>query len=266
MSMRRATSDTGLVEEAGVVVGIGLGYDFTTEHECGIRQLLHAFKVDTDQLGYASRRNTIVPAGLAFFDLGLSEQGGGAVLGYMPDRDEHEAGKALERHARDGNLRFYGDDEQIVGAWDDSSFGIHVRPEHSKLLHSLSEAFRTKNGVIVASSPKAFGNPGLNILDYRLIPEEIRTAAIEQDKAQRVKRATMERLQEESGVFPALEAAGIEEGRDYVFLGVRDLDKGGNANWWLNGFGSVCGWFPTEDLLAWARGEGPLAGVGRGSR
>ncbi|MBR9702810.1 hypothetical protein GOV10_02130, partial [Candidatus Woesearchaeota archaeon] len=57
-----------------------------------------------------------------------------------------------------------------------------------------------------------------------------------------------------SGIHELLE----EKGKEYIFLGVKSFDKEDNAEWWLNGYGSVCGWYNTEDLKLWAEDKGPV--------
>ncbi|MBU2637587.1 MAG: hypothetical protein KJ955_01300 [Nanoarchaeota archaeon] len=61
--MQRTTNDTAFIKDnANRVIGVNLGWDFTTEHECGICPLIEAFGLPLEEeLGFEARRNTKVP-------------------------------------------------------------------------------------------------------------------------------------------------------------------------------------------------------------
>ncbi len=76
--MRRAFHDGGFCySEDGSVWAVALGFDFTAEHECGVRNIHDDFGVGkAASKGIESRRMTIVPEGLSFY---RARDGGEAV-------------------------------------------------------------------------------------------------------------------------------------------------------------------------------------------
>lgn len=257
--MRQTIHDLDvLTDEQGNLVGINLGYEYAAEHEGGIGTLMKHFGFKTEELGFDSRRNTLVPSGLVFHETKKS-----AVLVYDMYFDKDKDNPA--DYHKSSELHLWNEDKQIMAcAWDERSFGIRVlknSSEESKkmveLLKSLHKALLEKNGVLaVQGRTNPFGGTGLMVLDYTKIPENLLQKSRETDKANRELKAKLKKLEEESGVIPLLQKAG----KRWIYLGANRLDDDGNPMWWLNPLDrdAHANWYTTEDLKLWAEDKGPV--------
>ena len=219
--MERSTLETDFVTIDDKVIGVNLGFDFVAEHEFGIKHLQQDFGFQVEnELGFEARKNTIVPEGFIYCE-NLKEDS--AVLLYN---------SSLE-HSLDGELSFLLN-RSLVAAWDESSFGVRVKSEHKFILKNLYDAFIDRNGVITLSgSNNPFSNSGLTLLDYRLIPGNVKEEVRENDRVFREEQALFRRLEEESGVYGLLKKSG----KNFYALGVRKLSEEGEPLWWLNPVG-----------------------------
>lgn len=64
--MRAAFNDIEVMKIDGKLVGFGLGADFCSEHEWGIKELARTFKIDNDKIGVDGRKINYCPDKLLF--------------------------------------------------------------------------------------------------------------------------------------------------------------------------------------------------------
>jgi hypothetical protein len=251
--MRRAFSDTDVITDSnGQIIGVNLGYDYCAEHEWGINSLYRSFGMKLeDELGYESRKNTVVPEKLFH----ISKKGSAVLIfhPYFSSPKDLEHVIKRELYLSDGP-----EGKKMVGAWDESSFGLHVPLAQREIPKMLYDAFQANNGVIMLSGKKnPFANNGLLLLDYAQIPEDIKVQARADDKAGREQQAMFRKMEQESGVFELLKNSG----KRFYYLGIRRLDEKGQPSWWLNPSEQhkyESGWYTTEQLKLWAEDKGPV--------
>jgi hypothetical protein len=251
--MRRSFNDTDFIKDDNKrIIGVNLGFDFCAEHEVGIKGLYRSFGMKLkDELGFESKRNTLVPQRLFYF-----LEKGSAVLVFNPYAESPKNLEWVMKH--DLYLRNHDGVDKVAGAWDEESFGLHVPSAQNGVPKMLYDAFQAKNGVITLSrSNNPFAGSGLMLLDYTKIPEEAKIKAREDDKSYREEQRKFRQMEKESGVYELLENSG----KRFFYLGVQKLDKDGQPLWWLNPYDQQTyswGWYHTEDLKKWANNEGPV--------
>lgn len=238
MGIRRSYSGFDFMRspKEGDIIGVSLGYDFCSEHEHGIRQLQEDFGLKINKkYGFEARKNNIVPPGLFCSN---------NMLVYPKSQ--------LEFIIKE-ELLSIGHGE-IASAWCEHSFAVSVVPKYSGALVSLYDAFKGKNGVIMLSGrTNPFANSGLILLNYRLIPKEMKDEFYEKDKKYHAEQRMFRKLEQESGIFELLK----DNGKEFWSLHIGRLDENGEPSWWLNARGNF-GWYKTEDLRQWAENKGPV--------
>jgi len=154
-------------------------------------------------------------------------------------------------------LRLY-ENEELSGAWDESSFGVNARMGYKEAIKGLYNALAHKEGVIMFGGRiGAFGNPGLLLLNYPMIPEDLKKGFRENDREKREEKVLYRKLEQESGVFEALG----ESGKTFLSLSIKGIGKDGEPRWWLNPLMQNiynAGWYTTKELMQWAKNEGPI--------
>lgn len=267
--MRRATQETQwLLTNSGELLGIALGFDFCSEHEWGVRPLQEAFGLPRGVAeGVNARKITALPAVLEYLAF------------TRPARDKHRAGQSaacIVGHAQPWGtpaetlaaareeLRFYSEpgdrwhrpESDLVGAWDEKSFGVLVRGEENiRKLGELHEAFTRKDIVLTLGKSCGFLRSfGLTFLIDSRIDEGTRVAVLEKDR-------------DYKRLLAAAKATGIEKrlrqaGMRWFALSPAWVDQEKRqVHFWLNPMEQSrfeSGWFSVADLDAWAKGEGPV--------
>lgn len=235
----------------GEVIGISLGWDATTEHECGIRPLRDQFGVvSAGHLGMARHRSVVVPP-MYWHD--------------QPDEVLWIAPAprfAVPDTYRDGPLRFrtllakvpyqYG----LSGAWSDGSFGLRAKdPDAQVAVRRLYDAALSRC-LFLALSPEGLGT-GFVLLDCEGIPEHVQAQWVVEDRQRDADRREWDAAWEAAGVRKAMLAAGLG-----AFSVGRSLSRrDGVLYGWLNPENQRryrAGWYTIAQLLAWTRGEGPV--------
>ena len=259
--MRRAFHDGGFFySEDGSVWAVALGFDFTAEHEWGVKDIHSDFGVGAGaSRGIESRRMTIVPEGLSFY---RARDGGEALLSYLIGGFGGEVQKAssLRNHSE---LKFYNalfhrepePRDDFVAAWDSGYFGIHVRgTENVAALKAMYEGFKRKEIVFGMSPAKGWLGSGLLFALESAFDDEEKAAILEKDKSH-------ERL------LKAFAASGIEKTLRQADCGYYALkptwadEDESEIRFWLNPSQQQennSGWFSLIDLEAWVKGEGPI--------
>lgn len=169
-------------------VGISLGADFTSEHELGITGIKRSFGLRNDDpklFGFESRRNTLVPSKKESFP------------GYFTDEffffeKKESCGFVFnysEKHLDcllNNELCIYDwrdEHDELAGAWDEKSFGVHTLNAHKELVKDVFDALQTKNGIIMRGGRVSpLENQGLIIADLRKITKETQDKFFNADK------------------------------------------------------------------------------------
>jgi hypothetical protein len=250
-----------------LLLGVNLSADFTAEHEWGIREIKEAFGLpekDAEGVyGLARRRIACVPKGLMWakyaakhfmssFDVrrGLAKKSGNITVrneGFVYHDWYYEEPEKL---ALNSELSGVG----LRGAWSEDDFAaISSKPEEIEALREIYDEFGKLNIAICFSGAlPAFDNPGLVFAIADRLPQAVLEDWYQHDVDQ-------ERIKNE------VEASGIEKllreaGKTYYALRP-ERQKDGSLKFWLNPMEqrqNNYGWFPLEDLQAWARNEGPI--------
>ena len=181
--MRNGSHDALILEHDGEFIGVNLGWDFTAEHEWGIKDLTRAFGIvgtsrnkgllgigAKDVVGVEARQVNDIPKRLS-----LIIKGDFTYLTYLDTWDDKYAlTDETPKKELDRIIGSYGDRE-LVTAWDGKSFGVRVSgKETRKNLKVLYDAFQEGDVMIAflaAGGP--FGNSGLCLFIITKLPEFI---------------------------------------------------------------------------------------------
>jgi hypothetical protein len=253
-------SDREFITIDDKIVGVNLGYDFTTEHECGIKQIREAFGIKREEPGFEGLVNTKIPPGLYLRRDPVSSKDNSAALVYVPrlgcSQRISETMNTIEMIIK--NKLYSFSDDGVSSAWSEDDFGVRVRKEYGYVLENLLNAFIDKQGIIMFGGQETpFGNRGLLLVDYSKIPTAMKDEFRQIDIAARDEQAMYRRLEQESGVYKLLEKAG----KTWNYLHVDRLDEEGKPLWWLNPAEQRIhqyGWYHTDDLKLWADDKGPI--------
>lgn len=263
--MKNCTNDKEFITIDEKIIGINLGWDYASEHEWGIDELHQYFGIDRKKPGFEGLRNTIIPddiflAKCSIYDLESKEERN-VVLAYQPGMVSYSK-SATHLEEIIGmivkNNLYYQNEAGIASAWSESDFGVMVREDEGYVLENLLDAFQNKRGIIMLGGRTSpFGNSGLLLVDYSLLPEKTKKEFKEEDIAVRKEKTMYSRLEKESGVIELLKKAG----KSWCSLSVQGLDDKGEPLWWLNPYDQrnhQYGWYHTEDLKLWAEDKGPV--------
>ncbi|MFA5559549.1 MAG: hypothetical protein WDA59_08910 [Methanofastidiosum sp.] len=251
--MRRGYDSEILTDEQGEFVGINLGADFTSEHEWGIKGIRNEFGVDTTKLGIEKRVVRKVPETLMFVEL----TDGSCVL--IMDRylyygsNKKDIPKVI---LKSSELSFspYRDQNTLVCAWDERSFGIRVKKEYEEQIKAMYNAFLEKDIAIWVGGGGVFQNGGLVIAIKSKIPQEAIKNMYEAD----IDQINLEKAAKKTGIHKILEKAN----KKYHALSPRweDDDKK-EVIFWLNPreqhLYNAC-WCEVEDLKEWTKNKGKI--------
>lgn len=191
--MRRAFNEYGLIVIDGKFIGISLGYDFTSEHEWGIKGIRRdcgILEATKKTMGVACRSITICP-NIKFIE-GVNNDVKHAVMftdyswntnskvhipqdldGYVEklkwDDDYHK--KISEKKKEIVNKK-----DSIITAWDSDGFGVAVYGDkETEYLSELHQAFKDVNVTIAVTNLRAsnpFAGSALCLLITDRIPKE----------------------------------------------------------------------------------------------
>lgn len=179
--MRSGSHDASILEHDGEFIGVNLGWDFTAEHEWGIKKLTRYFGIEgtsrnkgvlgiaaKDVVGVEARQVNDIPHGLS-----LVIKGNFTYLIYMRSwGNEYDITDETPKKELDRILSAYSDRE-LITAWDEGSFGIRVSGKENRAhLKALYEAFNEGDVMIAfigAGGP--FGNNGLCLFIIPKLPD-----------------------------------------------------------------------------------------------
>ena len=269
--MRSGTQNAELVIEDGEFVGINLGWDFTAEHEWGIKYLVRDFGIrgvsrkkgfftKHDVTGVYARAITKVSEYLV-----LLEKDDATYLIYQDwFSPKYALTDETPKDELDRIVYAYGD-HKLQTAWDSKSFGVRViGDELRNQLKELYAAFQNKDIMIAMGGRQAFGNAGLNLIIASKLPESFDKELIEAD----VDGLNMIDAAEATGIKKRLENAGR---RHYALspswaTSIKSTKDGEiktkhSVIFWLNPMDQHLynfGWLTVEDLEDWIEGKGKI--------
>jgi len=192
--MRRASDNYGLIIIDNKFVGISLGYDYCAEHEWGISGLKILCKIpetSPKNMGVKSRTITTCPPLVfkeetnkkikyAYLYTGHTYNTQEENEKYMPrDLADYKDTfkwrmKWAKEHPDSNHIK--KNDESIITAWDDSSFGVVVMGDKEvEYLKELHKAFQNKNVTIATLNLRTqnpFTGTSLCLLITDRIPQE----------------------------------------------------------------------------------------------
>jgi len=168
-----------IVEHNSKVVGINLGADACTEHECGIGDLRKKFEMDANALGIEKRRVRTVPTD----DILYIDDKDGTVLIVISSytiesmlEDVVRKDFTFKRMAKTLGHYFHlsCEGENLVSAWDEYSFGVACsskNPAYQQVIREVYAALQKKDLAIMQGSGNCFIAGGLNLLIISRLPE-----------------------------------------------------------------------------------------------
>lgn len=232
------------------LVGVSLGADASTEHECGTKKLAEAFGYKFGSRdGWDARRITRLPTTFAGTELEVNGEQCILVSSNL---------EVALRHVHT-ELRFYqftkGCTLNTSAAWDEENFAILARGPDMKWARKLLESFAyldvMAGGVLQSHYPVM----GLTYAVYSRVPYHVKAIA----KQKLDDELTRDKILMDSGVIERL----INAGRRWYSLretAWHDAAKT-TIRVWLNPSDQAqnrSGWFTLEQLEQWVKGEGPV--------
>lgn len=246
MSARRGIHDADIIIHEEVFIGVCLGWDFTAEHEWGIKELSYAFSL-----------NSKAPHGLPRLKINsLPEK-------YGFDKKALRVAFPLDDLYIAKQTKVY-EGQDIGTAWSERDFSVAFDKKHKQYAKELNEAFERKDiAFMFMGAGGPFRNRGLCLMIASRLPQEMIDRLCDQDlEAERLQAAD-----EATGIKQRLREAG----KQYFALSPRFIDEGKQQErktvhpviYWLN----PCdqdrnnhGWFTVEELDEWIEGKGPVPG------
>lgn len=267
--MRRGNQGKTVIrlEDEKTLLGVNLGADFTAEHEWGIEKLRRIYGIDNQLDGIKGRLISQAPADRILrgeVRFGKPKATWHALVSFAsPYHKEHNT--TLDKELIDRlELTPYGDDE-IHGAWDESSFGILTKDE--LVIGELSEAIDRLDlciAILGALKGNPFSRPGLCLLIASRIPKVVAAHWLESDLDQK----RLITASEATGIADRLQKAGRRyyalspKWADAVLVSKRGESKTNHpVVYWLNPMdqdSNNYGWFTVEELDKWVKGKGPV--------
>ena len=262
--MRSGSHDANILEHDGEFIGVNLGWDFTAEHEWGIKDLTRDFGIlgtsrnkgvlgigAKDVVGVEARQVNDIPRGLS-----LIVKGDHTYLMYMNTWDDKYAlTDKTPKKELDRIVSAYGDRE-LVTAWDGKSFGIRVAgKEQRKQLKTLYNAFQ-EGDVMIAflGGGGPFGNNGLCLFIIPELPDFVADGYHDSD----IDMLNLRDAAEKTGIKKRLEDAGR---RSYALSPRWANDEKTELQFWLNPMDQHLynsAWVTVEELDEWIVGKGKI--------
>lgn len=254
--MRRTNNPQWLIKD-GKFIGVGLGADFTAEHEWGIKDLKNHFGViigveslaqpilrDDKTLGIKRRIINEIPENLCF-----KEKDG--LLAIFCDWWYSKEDKDIFDHSE---LRMHKD-QKLCAAWDEKSFALVARKSEEQYMKTLWDAFQCKDILLFLGGPRGIiENAGLCFTVASSLPDQYGAELAEEDQ----KYIDLIKKAEATGIYELLKNAG----KKWFWLGPEwDHRRPGEIMFWLNPYYQDkynAGWYTLESLKLWAEEKGPI--------
>lgn len=235
------------------LVGINLGADYCAEHEFGIATLQGLFKVNNDVniLGINRRKINTVPDKLIFKEININNKIYYILLlKYFWDKNELE--KNCEEWIPKDLLP--NNDDDLICAWDERSFGIVVSEVYKEEINELYTAFLNKNIAIAIGASSGLKNGGLIFLIISKLSSEYIDNIYKTDKDY----LNLQKAAKAIGIYEILKKAKKE------WLALIPKWKDDNKKeiiFWLNPKNQTMykfGWYTVEDLKDWTEDKGEI--------
>lgn len=278
--MRRGCEGRVLLEEenGGEVIGISLGWDFTSEHEWGIKDIIRNLGIKKDKLGLprhvisCSENNFHFVQSKNFVLLLHCEP-------YAMDRvnkitpenlDELvEAGDypfdydgLLKRDTKECSTSFApakANENPFAAAWSEDDFAIlaNKNSKAGKFVVRLYNAAKRNDMAVYIGGRVFIGNAGLCLTIASKTPRKVKDEMLKNDKDHAKLLAVAKKISMEDTLKRA--------GKKYLALSPAWLGKGRSSKYsvmfWLNPCEQQennSGWFTVEDFDQWIAGKGPI--------
>jgi len=254
--MRRSNDSKFWIED-GVLIGLSLGADFTSEHEWGIKKIKNLFGInlkDTD-FGLSRRKITRVPASPDF----------GWTNGRMPGSIGFYLWNTWDGKAPDFSNEselytssFRGSAHTLACAWDEGSFGVFSTDlVEQAQLRSIYESLLSGDGAIFLGGGGVLQNASLVLCIASKLPSKVT------QKWEKIDRECYEMEQEvvKTGIRELLKIAGK---RYFALSRPHHRKEDGKLTFWLNPMEQQennFGYFTIDDLKEWAEGKGKIPKV-----
>jgi len=268
--MKRGYGGDFYEDEKGILLGINLGSDFTSEHEHGINGIKNSFKItnDDDILGIEKRMIKICPEEIIYnndYELNGKHYVLLLLLEPWSARHSFEIISNLLSH----ELRPIHSNSDLICAWDSKTFGILVSDRYKVELEALYTAFKNKDISIrigaleyIQSEANISGfyyrprldNGGLEFLIVSKLPSEIIDSFYTND----LSNMNLQKEVKATGIHDILKKAG----KEYHVLSPKwENENKKEIIFWLNPFHQDIynfGWYTIKDLKEWANNKGKV--------
>lgn len=287
--MRAATHDTEVhTDEKGRIIAVNLGWDFTAEHEWGMKGLHDDFGLnDKARPGIPRRKISRIREGRGYD----GRSSGGLVLlkGETEYWDLGESTKipvatlSYTRYGvvKDEELSFYTDYKtkelpDLKAAWSGGDFALRFQAKHEQWAQDLYDAFLKHDIAFLWGSTKGnpFSNAGLCLAIISRLSKEAKDALAEMHRdADKLAKAA-----KKTGIESKIDAVnkkfnvehrglGHRSPTGYFALSPRWKDETKKeVVFWLNPQEqqkNAAGWFTVAELEQWIEGKGPIVEKGR---
>lgn len=234
IAMRLGYRDAGFIDD----FGLSFGWDFTAEHEWGIKDLQYDFGITPDELGIEGRRIRKTPDHLKWFDAPLQ-----GIIQYPSYDDTPERMTSLHN-------------TELTTAWSSSDFGVaNSVSDDRPRLRAIYDALVNQDALFTLANynqQNPFSRSCFHILIVSKLPADVADQMMSADLEYR-------QLQEDhdaTGIDQLLTAAG----KSWYALRPERADDG-TLRWWLNPrlqdkYNSR--WCSLDDLKDWAEDRGPV--------
>jgi hypothetical protein len=244
------------------LVGVKMGADAATEHECGIQPILYAFRGESyshystiipddfskePPFGVDARKVTHVPTGKAGFLWFKTKQSQGFGYNLREDQVQFWDDRGGYRQLLSNEIK------PLVCAWQDDRFLCLGRDEKTiDTLAKIYAAVQAKDAMFTIA-PGFMISEGLCILIVSKLPKQYVNKLYNSDKQRWLNKKAFH----ETGIEQELSAAGK---RWFALSRYQEFD---NGEWrvWLNPMEQHihnAGWFTIEELKQWAQNTGPV--------
>jgi hypothetical protein len=250
--MKSTFKDNGVIrDEDGNLIGVNLGWDFTAEHEWGVKGIKRDLGIFEKADG-AARYHVTKTSKLLYGTMTIKE----IEWHLIALSDWESVGEVGERFLS----KWFDDDAEVLGAWSESGFVVAIRDKN--VYDAIVRAFTYDDAVVTceslfASEGQAFSNSGLKIIIQSALPQEWadKWIAAHEDWRALTEASTA------AGIHEKLKAAG----KTFYALSPRwkgeETESAHPVIYWLNPReqqDNNFGWYTVEDLEAWANNEGPI--------
>jgi hypothetical protein len=294
--MRKASQNYRLLIVNNVFIGIALGYDYCSEHEWGIKDLKITCGIpDSNKNNMGIKCRTITKAPDIIFKEEKCKKKKFAILytgfrfrsqedseKYVPRDLENYKESLIWKEKWNNEHPNKESKDNIITAWDDSSFGIAVMGEKEvEYLKELKTAIETLNLTIAITSLKAinpFAGSSLCLLISNRIPQELIDDMYNADR----EYYDLEDYEEKIGMKKIIEKYNNKneyKGLHYFmacspkWISYNDteyreeykkkLNTEYNIIYWINysDDDNNCGWYTVEQIREWLTGNKKLTKV-----